>query len=156
MQGAERQSPPPSLLFEGSRNALQHSNSPLLLRTLIVIDNLLETAAHAYQRPRLENRGQKPIPDAILYVYLRGLKKSAPENEAEMKEGIHPKYHKVLVTCACGSKFETCSTKPEIRLELCSYCHPFFTGKQKLVDTAGRIERFQKRYSKIKENPPKS
>jgi len=71
-----------------------------------------------------------------------------------MKEGIHPKYHKVLVTCACGNEFETRSTKPEIRLELCSACHPFFTGKQKLVDTAGRIERFQKRYGLDKsENP---
>ena len=69
-----------------------------------------------------------------------------PKNEVEMREGIHPKYHKVLVTCACGNKFETHSTKPEIRLELCSACHPFFTGKQKLVDTAGRIERFQRRY----------
>jgi large subunit ribosomal protein L31 len=65
-----------------------------------------------------------------------------------MKEGVHPKYHKVTVTCACGNKFETGSTKSEIRLELCSACHPFYTGKQKLVDTAGRIERFQKRYAK--------
>jgi large subunit ribosomal protein L31 len=63
-----------------------------------------------------------------------------------MKQGIHPKYQKVTVTCACGNRIETGSTKPEIRLELCSACHPFFTGKQKLVDTAGRIERFQKRY----------
>ncbi|NLT66708.1 MAG: 50S ribosomal protein L31 [Acidobacteria bacterium] len=73
-----------------------------------------------------------------------------------MKEGIHPKYHNVVVTCACGNKFETRSTKPEIRLELCSACHPFFTGKQKLVDTAGRIERFQKRYGLGKDNPAKS
>jgi large subunit ribosomal protein L31 len=63
-----------------------------------------------------------------------------------MKEGIHPKYNAVTVSCACGNKFETRSTKTDIRLELCSACHPFFTGKQKLVDTAGRIERFQKRY----------
>jgi len=63
-----------------------------------------------------------------------------------MKEGIHPKYNSVTVGCACGNKFETRSTKADIRLELCSACHPFFTGKQKLVDTAGRIERFQKRY----------
>ena len=63
-----------------------------------------------------------------------------------MKEGIHPKYNIVTVSCACGNKFETRSTKTDIRLELCSACHPFFTGKQKLVDTAGRIERFQKRY----------
>jgi large subunit ribosomal protein L31 len=73
-----------------------------------------------------------------------------PNDEVEMKEGIHPQYHKVLVTCACGNQFETCSTKQEIRLELCSACHPFFTGKQKLVDTAGRIERFQRRYGLIK------
>jgi len=66
--------------------------------------------------------------------------------EVAMKEGIHPEYHKVEVSCACGNKFETYSTKPDIRLELCSACHPFFTGKQKLVDTAGRIERFQRRY----------
>jgi len=71
-----------------------------------------------------------------------------------MKEAIHPKYHNVLVTCACGNKFETRSTKSEIRLEMCSACHPFFTGKQKLIDTAGRIERFQRRYSKIKAETP--
>ena len=63
-----------------------------------------------------------------------------------MKEGIHPNYNVVTVGCACGNKFETRSTKTDIRLELCSACHPFFTGKQKLIDTAGRIERFQKRY----------
>ena len=79
------------------------------------------------------------------------------KNEVEMKEAIHPKYHKVLVTCACGSKFETRSTKSEIRLEMCSACHPFFTGKQKLIDTAGRIERFHRRYGKnTAENTAKS
>ena len=65
-----------------------------------------------------------------------------------MKEGIHPKYHKITVRCACGNSFETRSTKSEIRLEICSACHPFFTGKQKLIDTAGRIERFQKKYAR--------
>ena len=63
-----------------------------------------------------------------------------------MKKDIHPKYYQVTVSCACGNKFETRSTKKEIRLEICSACHPFFTGKQKLIDTAGRIERFQKKY----------
>jgi len=63
-----------------------------------------------------------------------------------MKPGIHPPYETLKVVCACGNQFETGSTKPEIRLEICSACHPFFTGKQKLVDTAGRIERFQKKY----------
>jgi large subunit ribosomal protein L31 len=71
-----------------------------------------------------------------------------------MKEGIHPKYHKIMVTCACGNQFETRSTKSEIRLELCSACHPFFTGKQKLVDTAGRIERFQRRYGLERSGSP--
>ena len=65
-----------------------------------------------------------------------------------MREGIHPQYVESTVTCACGYTFKTRSTKPVIRLEMCSNCHPFFTGKQKLVDTAGRVERFQKRFSK--------
>jgi large subunit ribosomal protein L31 len=94
--------------------------------------------------------------DGILIVLPWASSTSVPEKEADMKEGIHPKYHKVLVTCACGNKFETHSTKSEIRLELCSACHPFFTGKQKLVDTAGRIERFQRRYGLDKGNPSKS
>lgn len=63
-----------------------------------------------------------------------------------MKKGIHPKYDKAIITCACGNVIETRSTKPEIRVEICSKCHPFFTGKQKLVDSAGRVERFQKKF----------
>ena len=63
-----------------------------------------------------------------------------------MKSGIHPKYHEVTVTCACGETFKTRSTNPELRLEICSKCHPFFTGRQKLIDSAGRVERFEKRY----------
>src|SRR5262245_44787375 len=63
-----------------------------------------------------------------------------------MKSGIHPKYHEVMVTCACGETFRTRSTNPELRLEICSKCHPFFTGRQKLIDSAGRVERFEKRY----------
>ena len=65
-----------------------------------------------------------------------------------MKEGIHPEYVVSRVTCSCGNSFVTRSTKPEIHLELCSACHPFYTGKQKLVDTGGRVERFQRRYAK--------
>jgi large subunit ribosomal protein L31 len=64
-----------------------------------------------------------------------------------MKSAIHPKYHEVMVVCACGETFKTRSTTPELRLEICSKCHPFFTGKQKLIDSAGRVERFQKRYN---------
>ena len=65
-----------------------------------------------------------------------------------MKANLHPEYHEVLVHCACGETWTTRSTKKELRLEICSKCHPFFTGKQKLVDSAGRVERFQKRYAK--------
>ncbi|HCX96359.1 MAG: 50S ribosomal protein L31 [Spirochaetia bacterium] len=63
-----------------------------------------------------------------------------------MKQGIHPKYELTTITCACGNVFETRSTVKNIQVEICSACHPFFTGKQKLVDTAGRIERFNKKY----------
>jgi large subunit ribosomal protein L31 len=66
----------------------------------------------------------------------------------EMKEGIHPEYVIAKVTCSCGNSFVTRSTRSEIHLELCSACHPFYTGKQKLVDTGGRVERFQRRYAK--------
>jgi large subunit ribosomal protein L31 len=65
-----------------------------------------------------------------------------------MKEGIHPKYMEAVVTCACGESFQTRSTKPGIHIEICSKCHPFFTGKQKLIDTAGRVERFRRKYAK--------
>ena len=64
-----------------------------------------------------------------------------------MKEGIHPDYKKTKVVCACGEVFETASTKDEIRVEICSKCHPFYTGKQKLVDTGGRVDRFKNRYN---------
>ncbi len=66
-----------------------------------------------------------------------------------MKEGIHPKYMECIVSCACGYSFKTRSTVPEIKLEICGNCHPFFTGKQKLVDTAGRVEKFLKKYGTI-------
>ncbi len=64
-----------------------------------------------------------------------------------MKSDIHPKYHEITVTCVCGHSFKTRSTSEKIDLEICSECHPFYTGKQKLVDTAGRVERFRKRYA---------
>ena len=69
-----------------------------------------------------------------------------------MKKAIHPNYHEVTVTCACGSIFKTRSThKGEaLHLEICSKCHPFFTGKQKLMDSAGRVERFQRKYAGFK------
>lgn len=63
-----------------------------------------------------------------------------------MKEKIHPNYQKALVTCACGESFESGSIKKQLRVELCSKCHPFFTGKQKFVDIGGRVDRFKKKY----------
>ncbi|MDR1511228.1 MAG: 50S ribosomal protein L31 [Endomicrobium sp.] len=65
-----------------------------------------------------------------------------------MREAIHPKYEESVVLCACGCTFKTRSTRPSIKLEICSNCHPFFTGKQKFIDTAGRVEKFQKRFAK--------
>jgi large subunit ribosomal protein L31 len=64
-----------------------------------------------------------------------------------MKQGIHPEYQIATVHCACGNTFQTRSTKAELRVEVCSNCHPFYTGKQKLLDTGGRVERFQKKYA---------
>jgi len=64
-----------------------------------------------------------------------------------VKKGIHPKYEEAKVLCACGNVIETRSTKKEIRVEICSSCHPFFTGKQKFLDTAGRMEKFKKKYN---------
>ena len=67
-----------------------------------------------------------------------------------MKKGLHPEYKKTVVSCACGNKFETRSTAGDIKVEVCSSCHPFFSGVQKFVDTDGRVEKFKKRASKAK------
>jgi len=69
-----------------------------------------------------------------------------------MKPDIHPAYQQTTIKCACGFELNVGSTKPDIKVEICSRCHPFFTGKQKLVDTAGRIERFLKKYDKFKKD----
>jgi large subunit ribosomal protein L31 len=76
-------------------------------------------------------------------VYLRFAQAS---KERAVKEGIHPKYHDIEARCACGATWKTRSTKPELHLEICNNCHPFFTGRQKLIDTEGRVERFTKRF----------
>ena len=91
-----------------------------------------------------------------MFAYNRGLypvsgrfRHREDQDEVDaMKKGIHPEYHEITVVCACGSTFQTRSTKKDLRVEICSSCHAFFTGKQKLVDSAGRVERFQKRYQK--------
>lgn len=66
-----------------------------------------------------------------------------------MKKEIHPAYHDCVVTCSCGNTFQTKSIKKELKVEICSNCHPFYTGKQKLVDSGGRVDRFQKRLKKV-------
>ena len=66
-----------------------------------------------------------------------------------MKEGIHPQYQQIEVVCACGARFTTGSTAKNVHVEICSECHPFYTGQQKIVDTAGRVERFRKKYEKF-------
>ena len=70
-----------------------------------------------------------------------------------MKKGIHPEYNETTITCACGEVIHTRSTRQNIKIDICSKCHPFFTGKQKLVDTAGMVDKFKKRYAK--KQPPK-
>jgi large subunit ribosomal protein L31 len=78
---------------------------------------------------------------------LLGLHQDEP-TEATMKQGIHPEYKQATVRCACGNTFLTRSTRDDIHVEVCSVCHPFFTGKQRLMDTAGRVERFRRKWAK--------
>jgi large subunit ribosomal protein L31 len=88
------------------------------------------------------------------FSLLRAILKFHPGNEriqSGMKAGIHPAYGEVNIICACGHSFHTRSThKGDVRVEICSKCHPFFTGRQKLMDTAGRVDKFQKKYAKLK------
>ncbi len=72
-----------------------------------------------------------------------------------MRKDIHPKYEKAKIVCLCGNVIETRSTQGEIHVEICSSCHPFFTGKQKLIDTAGRVERFQRKYGDYRKKADK-
>lgn len=65
-----------------------------------------------------------------------------------MKTGIHPEYKQITVTCSCGNSFKTSSTGNDLQLEVCSNCHPFYTGKQKMLDTGGRVDKFRKRYAR--------
>ena len=93
-----------------------------------------------YTKSPLKRMRRRLIPLRLSYD-------STAEKEVKIvKEGIHPKYQKVTVTCVCGNTFVTGSTKKELRVEICSKCHPYFTGKQKLVDAGGRVDRFKKRY----------
>ena len=68
--------------------------------------------------------------------------------EIDVKKNLHPTLHKILVHCACGNEFETLCTMPKLHISICSACHPFYTGKQKILDTAGRVERYKTKYAK--------
>src|SRR5918993_1476258 len=93
--------------------------------------------------------GEMPRPRLAFYnLMFPALTKAAQGKYTgvTVKEGIHPNYQEVDARCACGNTFKTRSTKPELHLEICSACHPFFTGRQKLIDTEGRVERFNKKF----------
>jgi large subunit ribosomal protein L31 len=87
-----------------------------------------------------------PAPVSPVYIAALAHQTTATIEDRAVKPGIHPKYQRANVVCACGNQFVTQSTSPEIHIEICGRCHPFFTGKQKLIDTAGRVERFRKKY----------
>jgi large subunit ribosomal protein L31 len=82
------------------------------------------------------------------YLTILLLRNCCENGGYAMKEGIHPDYKKSVVTCVCGNTFETRSTVGNLKIEICSACHPFFTGRQKLVDSAGRVERYNRKYAK--------
>jgi large subunit ribosomal protein L31 len=89
---------------------------------------------------------------ALFYILRAGRAPPGPfpleDPERDMKDGIHPKYMPATIICACGNRVSTMSTQEEIHVEICAVCHPFYTGKQKLVDTAGRVDRYKKKYEK--------
>jgi large subunit ribosomal protein L31 len=82
-----------------------------------------------------------PRPSAVAMAFISG-------GNTTMKQEIHPDYKQATVSCACGETFQTRSTKQVLKLDICSVCHPFFTGKQKLIDTEGRVDKFRKKYKK--------
>lgn len=94
---------------------------------------------------------RKPYISTIPIVLLNEL--LSERKSFVMREGIHPEYKKSVVTCVCGNTFVTRSTAGDLRIEICSNCHPFFTGRQKLVDSAGRVERYNKKYAKKSATP---
>ena len=103
------------------------------------ISQAKERACVPARRSRREpRRGSPGIPGPLSVEYRRWI----------MKEGIHPDYVQAMVTCSCGHSFETRATQAEVHTDICSVCHPFYTGKQRLVDTAGRVERFKRKYDK--------
>jgi large subunit ribosomal protein L31 len=87
-----------------------------------------------------------PRTSGARYIYHLDYLSKTKSKERAVKPGIHPSYHRATVQCACGNTFVTQSTVPVIHVEICAQCHPYYTGKQKLMDTAGRVERFRQKY----------
>ena len=83
----------------------------------------------------------------MLHAGPVGNRANGKEDKGIMKEGIHPEYKETTISCACGNVITTRSTRKDIKIEICSKCHPFMTGKQKIIDTAGRVDRFKKKYA---------
>ena len=92
-----------------------------------------------------------PLQYPLLYVIINFISAVFEKEVTRMRENLHPNYKKTTISCACGNVIETASTKENIKVEICSKCHPFFTGKQKLVDTGGRVDRFKRRFSNKKD-----
>jgi large subunit ribosomal protein L31 len=103
-----------------------------------VVASLAESACHRGRAPRVVSAARKGDISRLFDNAIRG---------ATMKTDIHPVYATATVKCACGNTYQTRSTQAEIHTDICAQCHPFFTGKQKLVDTAGRVERFRQKYA---------
>ncbi len=96
------------------------------------------------------------VVDILSKLFYNKIFVKVNQEAISMKEGIHPQYKEVKVVCACGNTFMTRSTKPAINVDICSKCHPFFTGKQKIVDAEGRVEKFKKKYAQVPEKPVKA
>jgi large subunit ribosomal protein L31 len=105
-------------------------------------------AYYAY-KPGLGQGELKLWMNGTHYIFITNNDFRITIERLDMKKDIHPEYFQTTIRCACGNVVEVGSTKKDIRVEICSKCHPFFTGKQKLVDTAGRIERFRRKYAKF-------
>ncbi len=97
------------------------------------------------KKPKKLKKKVLHFPNGCVKISL-AVKRTYEKEVNRMKEGIHPKYERTTIRCACGAVFEVSSTKKDIKVEICSKCHPFYTGKQKLVDTSGRVDKFNKKF----------
>ena len=120
----------------------------MIIRVIRVVPLFQATIELRPPSPKCDVGGKLDILHASKVAFSVRVKEKSQTGAMEVKDKIHPKYVNANVHCACGETWQTRSTKSEIRLEICSACHPFFTGKQKLIDTAGRVERFNRKYGR--------